>query len=655
LTATGTDLSWTLVGNSGTPPPGLTLNANGTISGTPTLAEVTSFTVKVTDGLGQTATRWFSLGVLPNQPPTANGDSYPVTENVALNQSAPGVLGNDTDPEGASLTTLLVTYPSHGFLTLNSNGSFNYTPFTDYIGPDSFAYEANDGVQGSNVATVNLSITQRTINVPSEFATIQGAINAATRGAIVQVAPGTYHENLTWNNTSIALIGAGASFTIVDGGHNASVLHASNLSAASSVSGFTFQNGEATTVIDWTVWGGGLLLENAPITVSNNRIVNNHAGGGGGISLFSSDATIVNNTISSNVADSEGGGIDVQQSSPVLRQNVVSYNASGGDGGGIWSFSNTTAGPVVIDSLVNRNTGQHGSGAGITVWNSHLTLVNTTVTENSPGGVRDHDPTTDVVSITNSVLWGNIAGPDLTGQTGAGQTTSRASINYSTVGTGSYVPGTAVLNLDPQFVSPGIDNYRLGTFSPAINAGTNAAVTYSADLDGNPRIVDTTVDQGAYENQSGATATLLGPAGGPGGANPYNGRCSATAYATGFLVDGTSFYALTAAQLLCSDNVNPARFGGAPTPNQQVVCNGGDRLVGFFGTTDGGVNFGSPVVSSVGAVCQSGGSTYTVPAAPGSGPAFGPLSCPAGKVVVGAQGTTGAVVDNITLVCESRP
>src|SRR5262249_17009320 len=73
--------------------------------------------------------------------------------------AAPGVLGNDTDIEGSAMTAMLVVGPAHGTLTLNSNGSFTYTPAADYNGPDSFTYKANDGGLDSNVATVALAIT----------------------------------------------------------------------------------------------------------------------------------------------------------------------------------------------------------------------------------------------------------------------------------------------------------------------------------------------------------------------------------------------------------------------------------------------------------------------------------------------------------------
>ena len=62
-----------------------------------------------------------------------------------LTVPAPGVLGNDSDPDGDPLTAVLVTGPSHGSLTLNANGSFSYTPAADFAGSDSFTYRASDG------------------------------------------------------------------------------------------------------------------------------------------------------------------------------------------------------------------------------------------------------------------------------------------------------------------------------------------------------------------------------------------------------------------------------------------------------------------------------------------------------------------------------
>jgi hypothetical protein len=80
-----------------------------------------------------------------NRAPVAPGDAFSTAEDTVLTVPAPGVLGNDTDPDGDPLTAVLVTGPSHGSLTLNANGSFSYTPAADFAGSDSFTYRASDG------------------------------------------------------------------------------------------------------------------------------------------------------------------------------------------------------------------------------------------------------------------------------------------------------------------------------------------------------------------------------------------------------------------------------------------------------------------------------------------------------------------------------
>ena len=91
-------------------------------------------------------------------PPVATDDSYSVDEDTTLNVTAPGVIVNDSDVEGNTLTALLDTSTSSGTLTLNADGSFTYTPSGNFNGTDSFTYHANDGTADSNVATVTITV-----------------------------------------------------------------------------------------------------------------------------------------------------------------------------------------------------------------------------------------------------------------------------------------------------------------------------------------------------------------------------------------------------------------------------------------------------------------------------------------------------------------
>src|ERR1043166_7943261 len=94
-----------------------------------------------------------------NRAPVATDDSYTLGKNTSLTVNAPGVLSNDTDLDGDSLTATLVSGPAHGSLTLSTNGSFVYTPVSNYFGSERFTYRANDALTNSASATVSLTIT----------------------------------------------------------------------------------------------------------------------------------------------------------------------------------------------------------------------------------------------------------------------------------------------------------------------------------------------------------------------------------------------------------------------------------------------------------------------------------------------------------------
>ncbi len=87
--------------------------------------------------------------------------NYTVAENTTLSVStAEGVLINDYDQEGDTLTAMLVTGPSNAAsFMLYNDGSFDYTPAANFSGTDTFTYTAHDGTSDSNVATVTITVT----------------------------------------------------------------------------------------------------------------------------------------------------------------------------------------------------------------------------------------------------------------------------------------------------------------------------------------------------------------------------------------------------------------------------------------------------------------------------------------------------------------
>lgn len=127
--------------------------------------------------------------------PAASDDGHSVDEDTALAVPAPGVLKNDSDPDGAPLAAVLVSEPSHGTLTLNPDGSFSYEPGANFNGVDRFTYKASDaGGAESNTATV--TVTVNPVNDAPSFTqggdqTVDedsGISNGA--GGFVQTVPG---------------------------------------------------------------------------------------------------------------------------------------------------------------------------------------------------------------------------------------------------------------------------------------------------------------------------------------------------------------------------------------------------------------------------------------------------------------------------------
>ncbi|WP_259058405.1 BspA family leucine-rich repeat surface protein [Salinibacter ruber] len=92
-----------------------------------------------------------------DQSPIAEADSFSTLEGQVLTVEAPGVLENDSDPEGDSLSAELVSGASNGELTLRPDGSFEYTPSQGYTGTDQFDYQATAGGKG-DTATVTIRV-----------------------------------------------------------------------------------------------------------------------------------------------------------------------------------------------------------------------------------------------------------------------------------------------------------------------------------------------------------------------------------------------------------------------------------------------------------------------------------------------------------------
>jgi VCBS repeat-containing protein len=150
----------------------VTMASNGTYTYTPgTDFEGTdTFSYTVTDGLtsdvGQVSIT-VTEGTV-NIPPVAQDDDYTTAANTPLTINGVDLLANDDDPDGdhANLNGTIVDQPNYGTLVGNGDGTFTYTPNTDFEGFDTFTYQITDGQDLSNIATVTITVGNPVINTP---------------------------------------------------------------------------------------------------------------------------------------------------------------------------------------------------------------------------------------------------------------------------------------------------------------------------------------------------------------------------------------------------------------------------------------------------------------------------------------------------------
>lgn len=87
-----------------------------------------------------------------NQAPVANAQNVTLTKNSSVAITLTG-----SDPEGSSLTYIVVASTTHGTLS-GTTPNLTYTPTANFTGTDSFTFKVNDGSLDSTLKTVSITV-----------------------------------------------------------------------------------------------------------------------------------------------------------------------------------------------------------------------------------------------------------------------------------------------------------------------------------------------------------------------------------------------------------------------------------------------------------------------------------------------------------------
>lgn len=141
----------------------LTLNLNGSFTYIPDngFQGSDTFTYTVTDDKDGSDEGTVTINIAPdNRAPVIVTDKYDTFRDETLTVDASeGVLANDTDADGDTLTAQLVTVPDGVDLSLNTDGSFTYVPNTGFEGTITFTYRALDGKGGTAIGLAKISVS----------------------------------------------------------------------------------------------------------------------------------------------------------------------------------------------------------------------------------------------------------------------------------------------------------------------------------------------------------------------------------------------------------------------------------------------------------------------------------------------------------------
>lgn len=379
----------------------------------------------------------------------------------------------------ASYTSRFIEKPE-GLLI--ENDTIKWTPSTENSG-NSYAVSVEvDNSEEKDTLKFNLYVKKSNDflgNITEDLTWSADTINILgniqiDNGVTLTVNPGTYVRSMGNYKIDVkgCLIAEGTSdnmitFTsnnqeITDESGGWSGLMFNNVSNINDTSKISYCNIEYYNARTTRNYAALSIINFSKLTLNNNTFKNNKGYNVSDIYLWNSDLNIISNIISDN-------------------SNISNY----------W---NNCAVYIYYGShiIMNNVVTDNNNSKGIFLSDTQVILTNNTIVNNSSNGIYAKSGN---ITIANNIVWGNNNGSSQIGYSSS----SNIDVSYSNIQNNEFT-GEGNISIAPKLS----DDYSLSAGSPCIDAGNSGVLDgISTDIIGNDRILDSSVDMGAFERVKG--------------------------------------------------------------------------------------------------------------------------------------------------------
>jgi hypothetical protein len=348
------------------------------------------------------------------------------------------------------------------------------------------------------------------LRVPSQYSTIQAAVDAANPGDTILIAKGTYkgvgNTNIDPHGKSIKIQGSGYLATIIDCERTSrGFIFANGETSSTELRALTIQNGRDSL-------GGGILVTNGSPAILYCSIndcsadyggavavqagspgfvgcffIHNHSlQGGGAVYTYNSSSQFAADTFDGNDTKAMGGGVAMEGGSLFIVSSIFKDNVGDQGGGAFFSKGGDVA---FVNGSFSVNTANVGGGAISLTEGTACSVTNSTfganLSHDGPGAIMTDDKSN--VTVSNSIMWTD----------GTKELSGHTNVRFSCIAGGATGDGNTAD--DPRLVDAINHDLHIRIGSACIDKADKSSVVIGQDQDGRDRVIGSGPDMGAYE------------------------------------------------------------------------------------------------------------------------------------------------------------